>query len=159
MLCSIFCSISLVFIIGMIYFYSATSNNYVVNRYKQMLSPELKERYEMIVKERRDIRLKGYVLGFVLSLIMIGLYKYKCKNKCIKKNTFFICMIISISFLTNYFYYILSPKSDWMLNHLQSSKEVSMWLEVYKEMQRNYHMGILLGIIGVGFLGAGLGCG
>jgi hypothetical protein len=34
-----------------------------------------------------------------------------------------------------------------------------MWLEVYKEMQRNYHMGILLGIIGVGFLGAGLGCG
>lgn len=159
MLCSIYCSISLIFIIGMIYFYSATSNNYIVNRYREVLSPSLKQRYESIIKERRDISLKGYVLGFVISLLVIAFYKYKCKNKCIKKNTFFICMIVCISFLTNYFYYILTPKSDWMLNHLQSREEIAMWLEVYKEMQRNYHMGILLGIIGVAFLGVGLGCG
>jgi hypothetical protein len=143
----------------MIYFYSATSNNYIVNRYRELLSPSLKQRYESIIKERRDISLKGYVLGFLISLLVIAIYKYKCKNKCIKKNTFFICMIVSISFLTNYFYYILTPKSDWMLNHLKSREEISMWLEVYKEMQRNYHMGILLGIIGVAFLGVGLGCG
>jgi phosphoglycerate dehydrogenase-like enzyme len=39
-----------------------------------------------------------------------------------------------------------------MLNHTNSSVQVKAWLQMYKTMQYNYHMGMVLGIIGVGVL-------
>ena len=61
-----------------------------------------------------------------------------------------VCTVMATCFLTNYFYYILSPKSDWMLNHMNSPEQVKAWLLMYREMQYNYHMGLVLGIIAVG---------
>jgi ABC-type multidrug transport system fused ATPase/permease subunit len=62
------------------------------------------------------------------------------------------------AFLTNYFHYILSPKSDWMLNHMNNQEEVKSWLLMYREMQYNYHMGLVLGIIAVGILAFAFRC-
>jgi hypothetical protein len=61
-------------------------------------------------------------------------------------------------FLTNYFYYILSPKSDWMLNHMGNQKETSAWLEMYREMSFNYHAGLAFGIVAVGILAFAFRC-
>ncbi len=69
-----------------------------------------------------------------------------------------VYITIVVTFLTNYFYYILSPKSDWMLDHLHSPEEIKLWLKMYTEMQYNYHMGIVLGIIGAGILGYAFRC-
>ena len=73
-------------------------------------------------------------------------------------NTSVVCVVIATSFLTNYFYYTLSPKTDWMLNHMNSQEEVRSWLQMYREMQYNYHMGIVLGIIAVGVLAYAFRC-
>ena len=140
----------------MIYFYNATDKSDVVKNYKSKLSPELREKYEKITKERMLISYKGYALGLILSLIII-LYNKYTKPKVF--NTFsLVCIIISTSFITNYFYYILSPKSDTMLNYLQKKEDIQSWQSVYREMQYNYHMGIVLGIIGVGILGVAFRC-
>lgn len=148
--------ISLIFIIGMIYFYTMTGNNVIVNKYKKILSPELQQKYEQIKNERMKISYQGYILGFILS---IGIILYNLKLKGTKlSNLSLICITTATMFITNYFYYILYPKTDWMLNYLQNKDEIKGWLEMYREMQFNYHMGLTLGIIAVGILAFAFRC-
>ena len=98
----------------------------------------------------------GYSLGLVLSLIII-LYNYKLsKNKL--TTTSLVCLVIVVSFLTNYFYYILSPKSTYMLDHINSPEQTKAWLAMYKAMQFNYHFGMVIGIIAVGVLAFAFRC-
>ena len=146
MVCSISCSISMVFISGMIYFYNGTSKNATVLQYKQQLNTEQKQAYDKIAAERLNISLRGYALGVLLSLLLIY-YNYKKKQF---KASSVVCLVLATSFLTNYFYYTLSPKSDWMLNHVESRGQTQAWLEMYKIMQYYYHAGLVLGIIGLG---------
>jgi hypothetical protein len=148
MACAISCVISAVFIIGMIYFYTMTDKSEIVKHYKERLPSDLQKRYEKITEERRSISYYGYVLGLILSLILI-FYNVKIKGK--KMGTIgLVCLVMATSFITNYFYYVLSPKSDWMLNHMHSQEQVRSWLLMYREMSYNYHMGLVLGIIAVG---------
>jgi len=161
MVCSISCSIATIFIIGMIYFYNATDKSDIVKKYKSTLSPELREKYEKITQERKQISYKGYALGLLISFIIILLNKYKYKPTKGRSNSYsysLICMVISISFITNYFYYILSPKSDSMVHYLKTKEEINAWQMVYKQMQYNYHFGILLGIIAVGIFAYAFKC-
>ena len=112
MVCSISCSISFVFIIGMIYFYNASDKSNIVKQYKSTLPIELQQRYEKITDERRKISYQGYILGLFLSIIIL-FYNIRIKMHSIS----LVCTVMATCFLTNYFYYMLSPKSDWMLNH------------------------------------------
>lgn len=156
MVCALSCMLSTVFVIGMIYFYNATDKSEIVKTYKAKLSPELREKYEKITKERMSISYKGYLLGFVLSLLII-LYNVYSRPKAF--NIFsLMCIVVSTSFLTNYFYYILSPKSDMMLNYLNTKEEINAWKIMYREMQYNYHMGLVLGIVGVAILSVAFRC-
>ena len=45
-----------------------------------------------------------------------------------------------------------------MLNHMGSQEEVKAWLQMYREMQYNYHAGLALGIVGVGVLAFAFRC-
>jgi uncharacterized membrane protein YkgB len=99
---------------------------------------------------------QGYALGVILSLGII-FYNLKFKNAKMS-NTALVCTVIATTFVTNYFYYMLHPKSDWMLNHLQNKEEIRAWLQMYREMQYNYHMGLTLGIIAVGILAFAFRC-
>jgi uncharacterized protein YacL len=148
--------ISAVFIIGMIYFYNITDKSEIVKHYKNQLPSDLQKRYEKIAKERLIISYYGYALGFILSLFII-FYNFKIKGT--KMNTFsLVCTVMATCFLTNYFYYMLSPKSDWMLNHINSPEQTKAWLQMYREMSYNYHMGISLGIIAVGIFAFAFRC-
>ena len=156
MVCYTSCAISAVFIIGMIYFYNASNKSEIVKNYKNSLTKENQEVYDKIVAERSKISYQGYTLGFILSLLII-IYNTSLKSR--KLNTLPIaCIVISTSMLTNYFYYMLYPKSDTMLNHVKDVKDVEQWQKMYKEMQYNYHLGLVLGIISVGFLSFAFRC-
>ena len=156
MACALSCSISAIFIIGMIYFYNISDKSKIVKHYKSLLSSDLQKRYDKITNERLMISYQGYALGIILSL---GIIIYNVKIKRTKmSNTSLVCCVIATAFLTNYFYYIISPKSDWMLNHLQNKEEIQSWLQMYREMQYNYHIGLVLGIIAVGILAFAFRC-
>ena len=156
MVCAISCMISTMFIVGMIYFYNMTNKSEIVKHYKDSLPSDLQKRYENITEERKRISIYGYILGLVLSLFVI-FYNYNLKSAKLS-NTSLICTVISVSFITNYFYYMLSPKSDWMLNHMNSQDQVKGWLLMYREMQFNYHAGLGLGIIAVGVMAFAFRC-
>lgn len=156
MACSVSCAISAIFIIGMIYFYNSTSKSDIVQHYKSRLPSGLKERYETITKERMMISYYGYGLGFILSLFII-FYNLKMKGKYLN-NVSLVCIVVSVCFLTNYFYYILSPKSDWMLDHMTNQEQVKLWLQLYRSMQVYYHTGLVLGMIAVGVMAFAFRC-
>ena len=156
MACLLSCAISAIFIIGMIYFYNMTGKSEIVKAYKEKMPPDLQKRYETISNERMRISYQGYALGFVLSLLVI-FYNYRFKGAKLS-NTSLVCTVIAVSFITNYFYYMLSPKSDWMLNHMNSQDQVKGWLLMYREMQFNYHSGLALGIIAVGIMAFAFRC-
>ena len=156
MACLLSCAISAIFIIGMIYFYNMTNKSKIVKAYKEKMPPDLQKRYEVISNERMRISYQGYILGLVLSLFVI-FYNYYFKGAKLN-NTSLVCTVITVSFITNYFYYMLSPKSDWMLNHMNSQDQVKGWLLMYREMQFNYHAGLALGIIAVGVMAFAFRC-
>ena len=104
MVCSISCSISAIFLIGMIFFYNRTGQSKIVKHYKEKLPTNLQKLYEKITEERRSISYQGYILGVALSLLFL-FYNVKIKHTPLK-NMHVICIVMSISFITNYFYYI-----------------------------------------------------
>jgi uncharacterized protein YacL len=140
----------------MIYFYNITNKSEIVKHYKAKLPTDLQKRYEKISEERKTISIQGYIIGLIFSLFII-FYNIQIKHN--KMNSFsLVCTVMATSFLTNYFYYILHPKSDWMLNHMNSQEQVKAWLQMYREMSYNYHMGIVLGIIAVGIFAFAFRC-
>jgi len=154
--CSISCMISTVFLIGMIYFYNMTNKSKIVSHYKEKLPSDLQKLYEKISIERRRISIYGYILGLLISLCII-FYNIKIKHNRLKTSSL-VCIVMATCFITNYFYYILSPKTDWMLNHINNKEQVSAWLLMYREMSFNYHMGLVLGIIAVGIFAFAFRC-
>ena len=156
MICSISFSISMIFIIAMIYMNIMTMKNKTIDNYRKQLSPENKELYDKISKERLTISLQGYFLGFVISIFII-LYNYYYKKYKLS-TTSIVFIVLATSFLSNYFYYTLHPKSDWMLDHIKNTEDAKTWLEMYKEMKKYYHTGLVLGIAAIGILGFAFKC-
>jgi hypothetical protein len=133
-----------------------TDKNAIVKQYKEFLSPQLQKLYGKISQERRSISYYGYGLGLLLSLCLI--YYYIKVKKVKMSASALVCMAASTTFRVHYFYYMLSPKSDWMLNHMKKQEEVNAWLQMYKSMQYNYHMGMALGIIAVAIFASAFRC-
>jgi len=146
--CGLSCAISAIFIIGMIYMNYQVDKSNIILKYKSKLPDELQKIYENITRERTKIYYQGYVLGFVLSLLII-LANFWSNHK-ILSTTSLVCLVLATSFITNYFYYILSPKKNWMLDYIKTPEQTKAWLQMYRGMQVYYHSGLALGIIAVG---------
>ena len=157
MVCRVTCMISLMFIVGSLYMVNAISNSEIVKKYKKTLPQDLRIKYEEIVDERTKIYYQGFGLGLILSLFAI-IYNYKIKKEEKFDIISITCMTIAISFVTNFFYYMLHPKKNYMLQYLQTKEQNDNWLVVYKEMQKYYYTGLFLGIIGVGVISVAFRC-
>lgn len=145
MVCAISCAVALVFIFANVYCCVFSQKREVIQDFVSKLSPDNQARYARITMERQKIYFTGLVLGFILSMVLlVTMRKY-----FIGSRGGLLCMIAAVTFSVNYFYYILSPKSDWMVLHLKSGEETAAWLNVYRTMQYNYHVGLVLGILAV----------
>ena len=155
MVCAISCAIAFVLIVANVYCCSLGSKNQVIKDLIAKLSPENQERYRNIAIERRKIYFTGLFLGFILSMLLIMC----CRSYFLTSNGSrggLLCMVGAVTLSVNYFYYILARKTDWMVLHLQSPEEKEAWLKVYRTMQYNYHMGLVLGILAVIAIGNSL---
>lgn len=150
MVCLTSCAITFVFIIAMVYFHTATYVSQIATKYQSSLKPEQLTIYRNVVKERSKIAYQGYALGLLLSGLYLWYNKVYATQKMRLSNVSTVCVVVSIMFVTNYFYYMLTPKSNYMLNHLTEQKEIQNWLHMYRTMQSNYHYGLLFGIAAAG---------
>ena len=151
--CNLGCGIAAVFIIGMLYMTAAVDKNEVSDAFKKTLDDKQLKTYEEITKERLTIYYTGYGVGFLISLGLILMNLLVMKEKM--SRTSMVCLTSGVTFLTTYFYYILSKKSDYMIMHIRGEEQKREWLNVYRTMQYNYHMGLVLGIAAVMAMSAG----
>jgi len=128
----------------------------ITNEYEAQLPKELQQTYTTIVNERKGIYYMGYGLGFLLAIAIIFYNIYVAKRKL--STVSLVSIIVSVSFITNYFYYILSPKTTYMLNHINNGEQAKAWLIMYRSMQVYYHTGLVLGILAVALLAYAFRC-
>lgn len=145
--CGITCFISAIILVSMFFMTIFTSNDSFVKNYKKQLSPKIRKIYDKIVKERTQIYFTGYFIGILVSVLAIFFLILIFKKISIVS---LVCTAVLITFVVNHLYYIMSPKSDWMIKHIESEEDKIAWLKMYKTMQYNYHLSFALGIIAVG---------
>ncbi len=152
MVCYGSCMFAFVFLIANVYTMMSCSNDNHKLEFKNTLSSEQQVLYEKIINERKSIYYGGFVLGIILSFLALYFgekYLFFIDKKIKISNIPKICMIASITFVTNYLFYILYPKTDYMLLHLNDKTQIQGWLAIYKKMQFKFHLGFVLGIIAV----------
>ena len=155
MVCTTSCLIATMFIIATIVFNISIKNSGVAEKYKASLTPEQSKVYKQIVEMRTRISNEGYVIGLGVG-VLLALYANSMVKKMNRVSSG--CIVVASAFIVNYFYYMLSPKPIHMLDVLSSKSEIAAWKGMYKSMQFNYHMSLVIGLIGAGILGFGIGC-
>ena len=151
MVCPTSCIVAGAFIVSSIFVSLRVDKSTLKDPLFQLLSDGNKQRYLRIADERKNIYLKGFGLGFILSIIALFILN---NNKMFKVTKLMnICFVLATSFTVNYFFYILHPKTDYMVLHLNNDEEKKAWLDIYKTMQFNYHLGFALGLVGMIFIG------
>ena len=152
MRCAIFCLVGIVFVTAhLVMMFNADKIKQKTSFY-ETLTPDLVNKYENIIKERRNISLTGYIVGLVLAFSYL-IYTKKIKKLNTYNSAFFTA---GITLLVNYFYYIISDKSDVMIIHLDKEEQRIEWQKIYRSMQLKYHLGLLLGVIGAGLFGSSI---
>jgi hypothetical protein len=142
-LCLSWCFVAVVFLVANVYVAFTADKGLLKRDFYKVLSDKQIEKYDELVRERRNIYLQGYFVGFILALIFIVITHRGGKLF----NTGVVCFAGGITLVVNYLYYMLYPKRDFMILHLDNLEQKQAWLNIYKHMQYKYHMGLVLGII------------
>lgn len=128
----IYFALSIAFLSATI-FTSLTNKDLKNNLLSQLNEKEI-QYFNEIKQERLQIYFQGLIIGFLISLAYLHF----------RKNIF---VAFTILFFINYFYYILYPKSKYMVEILDNTEENKAWLEIYKHMQFKYHISFLFGLL------------
>ena len=124
------------------------SNDSFVKSYRNNLPDDIRKEYDRIVSERRQIYFTGFLIGFVVSIFIIIINVRMLKKKM--PVLAMVCLVIVVSTVVNYFYYMLYPKSNHMVSLLKTDKQREDWVRVYKSMQYYYHSSFVMGAVAVG---------
>jgi hypothetical protein len=114
------------------------------------LDKEQKEVYDKIVMERSDLSHKGYVMGLTLGLSAAWILRLSGSKYT---NAHLFTVVVAVMFVAHYLYYMLMPKSQYMLNNLKDEKQVKAWTEMYRTMQFRHFTGLGLGVASAVILG------
>lgn len=144
-LCGTTCALAITFLVADIYMTISADKGDMKQDFMKLLSDEQKTRYENIIEERKHIYFKGYLVGIICSILFIFVTRDFKRTKWMSIGI--VCAVGGITMLVNYLYYIMSPKTDYMVLHLDSKKQREAWLAIYRYMQLKYHTGLALGVI------------
>lgn len=150
MVCITNCAIGVAFIIGTIITSLAWKGDPIFQTYLRTLDVKQINALENISQNRAALYLQGTIMGIIL-VALLSILGYKQLSPFTNG-----CTFVAIVLLTQYFYYILMPKSDWMLNHLKTQEQTKAWLGVYRHMSLRWHFGLLIGLVGYFLLGRGV---
>ena len=113
MVCANSCLFASIFLIANIYMIFSCINDTNKSEFKKTLTIKQKAIYENIISERRNIYYGGFILGIALSLIALYIgenYLFFIDKKNKTSTLPRVCTIATITFITNYFFYIYIQK-------------------------------------------------
>ena len=131
------CSVAVVFLLSSI-FMMFMKDDKLFSKFMNTLNDDQKNIYFKIIRERTMLYIGGMILGMVLGFIYLFTNKRSGLN---------ICAFITIVFVTQIVFYKVYPKSTYMLYHLDDSKQVSAWTDIYTYMKKIYMLSFIFAII------------
>ncbi len=111
------------------------------NKLSRLLDPQRAKVYSQIIQERSRLYIQGILIGLVVAAVVQLQMQFK-------NNFHKTCTILGITLAFSVIYYILMPKSKYMLDYLKSPQEVKAWLNMYNTMKTRYLIGFLMGGFG-----------
>lgn len=129
--------------------YSAVIGHLLVLFYKLSGSPEIKTMtdkftehqkkiYKQIRYERRIHYIYGLLLGTLCAIFYLTMFP-KIKHP--------ICAYIGIAISIAQNFYLLMPKSKWMIDYLENPQDIYHWNQVYKKFRYLSIYGNFLGFV------------
>jgi hypothetical protein len=146
-ICKISCSVAIVFLIAMFYVMFSVDKSDVSQELEDSLNDDQLRQYKHVVRERRSIYFTGFFFGIILSFLFIFYKTFENEKEFTRINV--LCIVGSVTFVTAYLYYILSPKSPLTIISLNNTHQRELWVKVYRTMQFHYHFGFFLGIVAI----------
>ena len=143
--CQLACLIAVGMFSGQLYVMLNSNKKVLFERFDSLLDKEQKGIYKKIINQRMNLYIQGMVLGLVLGFVYLCMVPSKTMGRS--------CLFTIIVLGTNYFYYMLMPKSNYMVPHLTTVEQRVAWLDIYKEMQSRCKIGFLLGLVSYLILG------
>lgn len=135
------CLLAFMFIGAYLYTLFTCSSCPPFTSFQESLKPNQLALYHIVVRQRLEKSIQGLVLGTILAFLYLYIFKGTWNPVACG------CGFATVILLTQYLYYILSPKLS-MLPHLDDQRQVEQWYSVYKFMQYRYHLGMALGAVG-----------
>lgn len=150
MVCITNCAIGAALVGGTIATALVSKQDPVFQNYRNTLEPTQLVALDRIANHRLGL----YVQGTLLGVVMVALLAFFSRGKMSPLTSG--CTFVAVVLLTQYFYYILMPKPEWMIQHLKTKEQNTQWLSVYRHMSLRWHLGLLVGLGGFFMLGRGV---
>ena len=122
----------------------------VYDTFIKSLDPKQALIYHRIIHERRDIYIQGFLIGSILAFCYLVLAE-KERSPFTK-----VFIFMGIALLTQFLYYMLSKKPEWIIDSLKTPEQIKLWHQVYSQMQRRYYSGFVIGIFAYILIGRGM---
>ena len=127
------CAIAVAFLLTSIAFpFVSHSKSQLHKTLYDTLNNDQQQRYERIVRHRNNLYLQGLVVGLLVACFVVGLVMY---THPLSTNTSYGCLAVIVLFVTEFLYYMLSPKGEYMIDVLDSTEQRRAWMDVYRHMQ------------------------
>ena len=102
------------------------------------LSEDQKIKYKDIIQERLKIYIFGMILGLILGFLYIYIYN---------EDKFKVCKFVAIIMVSKLTFYYFYPKSDSMLYHLDKPDQFKAWINVYKNYKNTWRNSLIIALI------------
>ena len=136
---SIYCVIASALLGSMVWMLVNNNKNDKIIYFLSLLNAEQQKVYRNVVQERMNIYLQGFVLGLIVGIIYLKVNT--------QKNVPIYCIFVALVLGITYIHYTIMPKSTYMLEHIENKEQAEAWLGIYKQMKRNCHTGMALGVL------------
>jgi heme/copper-type cytochrome/quinol oxidase subunit 4 len=136
------CTLAVGLLIAMLFTMISPEKVSLMHDYEALLSSAQRTKYHALRKERLQIYLTGFALGILLAILVV----YGLRRQSVFTN---VCLTGAIVFVVAYFYYVFTPKSDYMILHLDEKEDRVAWLRIYRHMTLMYHLGFVVGVLAV----------
>ena len=141
MICIKTCMLSTVIIFWFVSGMLVNKKTPVFTNLMNSLDDEQKQKFDRIVKERTSIFKKS--LGGALILTLVLVLTLINKNMDLKKQ---ICVVIVSSVFLMTLFYMIHPKSDYMVRHLKTQDQRDKWVKMRMDMGMKKYVGLGLGV-------------
>tara|TARA_B100002051_G_scaffold106341_1_gene101446 strand:+ start:633 stop:1097 length:465 start_codon:yes stop_codon:yes gene_type:complete len=153
MSCATYCTVAAALLVGNIAVSASSESSIRESGLMSTLGPGLQKQYKKSVAERRLL----YYTGLGWGLLCAALTSYARRGE--RARLLHVgCLAAAITLGVGYVYYMVMPKRHSVHPHLKTEKQRAAWGEVHRRFKRNYMIGLVLGGLAGGFLGAGV-CG